>query len=266
MEELKEQNNTFEGEQTLMSTLSQYAASLAKDNEITSFAFYDYYSLILDALSDDEAGRISKNMCKYMFTENPEIISSTDKERYYWDNILDELRESKESQLKGRPSASQNRRMKHFTFYRNFYDALKLMDDKQCGQYVKAISNFMFNNVIPQLKPPVEGFFRLAMHKLNLSKVRKRVGTKGGKAEKIPVTVEQVKAAEKIRGLSIGIDGFLERNPQIKNDIYKTSMYLTDDIDWTSLDEALPYSEYSDCTSLYKILTHKEEIIGCLTW
>ena len=80
--------------------------------------------------------------------------------------------------------------------------------------------------------------------------------------ERIPVTVEQVKAADEMRGQSIGIDGFLERNPHIKNDIYKSSMHLTNSVDWTALDYELHYSEYRDSTSLYQILTHYNEITG----
>ena len=71
-----------------------------------------------------------------------------------------------------------------------------------------------------------------------------------------------VKAADKIRGQSIGMEGFLKRNPQVKNDIYKSSMHLAIGIDWNTLDYELPCSEYFDCTSLYEILTHYSDIIG----
>ena len=279
MEERNEQLNIFDTEQAEQNvqsdkeytpTVSQPAsppvAIQVKDNALTSFAFYDYYASILAALSDEEAGRMAESMCAYMFTDSADLSLPTDKERYYWGNILDELRMSKESELKGRPSASQNRRMKHFTFYRNFYDALKLMDDRQSGQYVKALCDFMFNNVTPQLKPPVEGFFRLAEHKLILSKIRKRAGKKGGKAERVPVTAEQVKDADPMHGGSIGMEGFLARRPQVKNDIYKNNIHLTQEVDWKMLAEALPYSEYKDCTSLYKILTNKDEIIRSMPW
>lgn len=91
--------------------------------------------------------------------------------------------------------------------------------------------------------------------------MRSSVGKKGGKAERTLATIEQINAIQP-QGLSlIGINGFLKRNPQVKNDIYKSSMHLTEGINWTSLDEELRYSEYMDCKSLYQILTHYNEIV-----
>ena len=152
--------------------------------------------------------------------------------------------------------------MKHFTFQENFYDALLLLDDKQSGQYIKAICGYMFEDKTLTLKPPLDGFFALAKRKLDLSKKRRRVGSKGGKTERIPVTTEQVKKADEFAGASIGMDGFLQRYPQVRNDIYKSSMHLTSGIDWTTLAYELPASSYRDSKSLYQILMHYDEIIG----
>ena len=233
-----------------------------EERQINQFPFYDFYAEILNGLTDEEAGRMAKRMCEYMFTDSPVAEITDGKERFYWGNLVDVLEESKDAVKCGKQSAGLNRRMKHFTFQENFYDALKLLDDKQSGQYVKAICGYMFDDKTPTLKPPLDGFFTLAKRKLDLSKVRRRVGSKGGKAERIPVTSEQVKAADIHAPATIGIDGFLRKNPQIKNDIYKSSVHLTVGVDWSTLEDMLPYSRYSESKSLYQILTHYKEIVG----
>ena len=60
----------------------------------------------------------------------------------------------------------------------------------------------------------------------------------------------------------LDMDGFLKRNPQIKNNIYPLSMRLTDGVDWTKLADRLPYSVYRNSTNLYQIVAHYKEIVG----
>lgn len=165
-------------------------------------------------------------------------------------------------QMSGKPIRA-NRNMRHFTFYRNFYEAVELMEDKQAGQYIKAVYNYTLNNTEPnKLVSPVDLYYTLAKRKLALSKVRSSIGKKGGNTERIPVTNEQVNAIQPHGLTSIGIEGFLKNNPQVKNDIFKSSMHLTEGVDWTTLDEKLLVSKYYDCKSLYQILTHYKEIVG----
>ena len=235
---------------------------MEQTRQIKQFQFYDFYAEILNGLTDESAGRIARLMCEYMFTDNPVADVKDDKERFYWGNIVDVLQESKENELNGKQSTGLNRKMKHFTFQDNFYDAIKILDDKQGGQYIKAISEYMFRDKTPTLKPPTDGFFMLAKRKLDLSKTRKRNGSKGGKAERILVTAEQVKKADIMAGASIGMDGFLKKYSQIRNDLYKPSMHLASGIDWTTLADKLPYSPYRECKSLYQILSHYNEIVG----
>lgn len=235
---------------------------MEQTRQIKQFQFYDFYAEILNGLNDESAGRIARLMCEYMFTDNAVAEIKDDKERFYWGNIVDVLQESKDNELNGKQSTGLNRKMKHFTFQDNFYDAIKLLDDKQSGQYIKAMCGYMFENKTPTLKPPTDGFFMLAKRKLDLSKTRKRNGSKGGKAERIPVTVEQVKKADIMAGASIGMDGFLKKYSQIRNDLYKPSMHLASGIDWTTLADKLPYSPYRECKSLYQILSHYNEIVG----
>lgn len=233
-----------------------------EERQINQFPFYDFYAEILNGLTDEEAGRMAKRMCAFMFTDEPVAEITDGKERFFWGNLVDVLEESKDAAKCGKQSAGLNRRMKHFAFQENFYDALNLLDDKQSGQYVKAICGYMFDDKTPTLKPPLDGLFALAKRKLDLSKVRRRVGSKGGRTERIPVTADQVREVSDERQGRLDMNGFLQRHPQIKNDIYKSSIYLTADVDWWMLDYVLPHTAYAECKSLYQILTHYKEIVG----
>ncbi len=234
-----------------------------EQKQLKQFTFYDLYAELMDVLNDEERGKLLRHICGYMFT-NSERNELTDKKLIYlWGNIVDYLDVDKQAQLNGRTAKSLNKQMRHFTFYRNFYEAVELMEDKQAGQYVKAVYSYALNNAEPsKLVSPVDLYYTLAKRKLELSKVRSSIGKKGGKAERIPVTTEQVNAIQPKGLSSIGMDGFLLNNPQVKNDIFKSSMHLTEGIDWTTLDEELPNSAYGDSKSLYQILTHYKEIIG----
>lgn len=129
--------------------------------------------------------------------------------------------------------------------------------------YIKAVYNYALNNTEPiKLCAPVDLYYTLAKRKLALSKVRSNIGKKGSNTERIPVTTEQVNAIQPHGLTSIGIEGFLKHNPQVKNDIFKSSMHLTEGVDWTTLDDKLSVSKYCDCKSLYQILTHYKEIVG----
>ena len=231
-----------------------------EQKQLKQFTFYDLYAELMDVLNDEERGKLLRRMCEYMFAKEQNELSDK-KMIFLWGNIVDFLEADKLAQLDGK-TIRASRQMKHFTFYRNFYEAVELMDDKQAGIYIKALYNYAFSNEDPsKLYSPVDLYYTLAKRKLALSKMRSYVGKKGGKAERIPVTSEQVKAAQQ-QVVTIGIDGFLKNHPQIRNDIYKSSMHLTDGVDWTMLDEMLDGSSYLDCKSLYQILTHYKEIVA----
>ena len=236
-----------------------------EQKQLKQFTFYDLYAELMDVLNDEERGKLLRRMCEYMFTEEEQKELTDKKLIFLWGNIIDYLEADKQAQINGK-SVRASRQMKHFTFYRNFYEAVELMEDKQAGQYIKAIYNYALNNVEQsKLSSPVDLYYALAKRKLELSKVRSSIGKLGGKAERKPVTTEQVNELQPEGLSSIGMDGFLKNNPQVKNDIYKSSMYLTEGIDWTALDYELPNSAYRDCKSLYQILTHYKEIVGG-TW
>lgn len=220
-----------------------------EQTQLKQFTFYDLYAELMDVLNDEERGKLLRRMCEYMFTDEAQNQLADKKLIFLWGNIVDYLEADKQAKLSGKTVRASGR-MQHFTFYRNFYEATELMEDKQVGQYIKAVYNYALNNAEPsKLVPPVDLYYTLAKRKLKLSKVRSSVGKKGGKAERIPATIEQINAIQPQGLSSIGIEGFLKRNPQVKNDIYKSSMHLTEGINWTSLDEELRYSEYMDCKS-----------------
>lgn len=232
-----------------------------EQKQLKQFTFYDLYAELMDVLNDEERGKLLRRMCEFMFVSDEQNELCDKKLIFLWGNIVDYLDTDKQAQLSGK-SVRASRQMKRFTFYRNFYEAVELMEDKQAGQYIKAIYNYALKNVEPsKLVSPVDLYYTLAKRKLALSKVRSGIGKKGGNTERIPVTTEQVNAIQPKGLSSIGMDGFLKNNPQVKNDIYKSSMHLTEGIDWTMLDEQLYTSKYSDCKSLYQILTHYKEIV-----
>ena len=230
--------------------------------QLTQFTFFDLYAELMDTLTDEERGKMLRAMCEFMFKNDVQTELIDKKQIFLWGNIIDYLSVDKTAQESGKSPKGLNSRMKHFTFYRNFYEAVELMDDKQSGQYVKAIYNYALNGQEPsKLSSPVDMYFKLAKRKLELSKMRSSVGRKGGQAERIPVSTQQIDEMQPAFLSSMGVAAFLRRHTKIKNDIYKSSLKLTDGIDWDLLDEMLPNSDYYDCTSLYKIVSHYGEIV-----
>ena len=228
--------------------------------QLTKFTFYDLYAELMDTLTDEERGKLLRAMCAYVFEGAPPAL--TDKKLVYlWGNIVDTLCVDKKAQESGRTPKGLNRQMKHFMFHRNFYEALPLMDDKQAGQFAKAVYNYALNEQEPlKLTSPVDTYYKLAKRKLQLSKTRSKVGKIGGNAPRVKVTDEQVSKLPRC-GMGIDFEEFMSRNPQITNDLYRSSLHLADEVDWSMLDYCLPISKYQNCTSLYKILSNYDEIL-----
>ena len=113
--------------------------------QLTQFTFFDLYAELMDTLTDEERGKMLRAMCEFMFKDNVQTELTDKKLIFLWGNIIDYLSVNKMAQGNGRSPKGLNSRMKHFTFYRNFYEAVELMDDKQSGQYVKAIYNYALN-------------------------------------------------------------------------------------------------------------------------
>ena len=135
------------------------------------------------------------------------------------------------------------------------------MTEAESGQYVKAICDYMFNGTERKLKSPVDAYFALAKRKLELSRKRKKIGSIGGKQERVKVTDKQVESVTN-NTLRVSFDEFMRLHPNVQNDLYSSRQYLLNDVDWTRLDKGLDRCpEYKKCNSLYQLLVHYKEIV-----
>lgn len=208
---------------------------------------------------------MARNICQYMFTTEAVTEPQDDKESFFWSNIVDLLEEDKQIELCGKQPKNLNTKMKHFTFVDTYYKAIKLMTETESGQYVKAICEYMFNGTERKLKSPVDAYFALAKRKLELSRTRKRIGSVGGKQERVKVTDEEINERTDKGEYQVTFDEFMRLHPNIRNDIYASHRNLLDGVDWAWLDMGLDkHPEYKKCTSLYQILTHQKEILSDL--
>ena len=140
--------------------------------QLKQFTFYDYYAKVIGSLKDENAGKLAKFVCEYMLFGKDVILPEEEELSYYWNYLEPTLRESREKEQSGKTAKALNERMKHFPFYKCFYDACKRLDDVGAGQFVKAVCGYMFENKTPKLKPPVSIHFELAQNLLDLAKRR----------------------------------------------------------------------------------------------
>lgn len=72
-------------------------------------------------------------------------------------------------------------KIRHFTFYRNYYNAIKLLNERKSGEFIKAVCGYMFEETPPDFKDKtMQSYFNLCKMKLDLSKQRKSSGKVGG--------------------------------------------------------------------------------------
>ncbi|WP_251545826.1 hypothetical protein [Pumilibacter intestinalis] len=182
-----------------------------EQKQLTQFTFYDLYWDLIKQSDDSAAGRLIRNICKYMFTDEPITEPQDDKENYFWSNIVDVLDEDKQCELSGRIPKTLNRKMRHFTFLDTYYKAVKLITEAESGQYVKTICDYIFDGTERKLKPPVDAYFALAKRKLSLARTRKKVGAIGGKSEKPTpaVTLGKIKSDFHLSGELYNKDEYL---------------------------------------------------------
>ena len=119
----------------------------------------------------------------------------------------------------------------------------------------------MFNGAERKLKPPVDAYFALAKRKLGLSRTRKKIGSVGGKQERVKVTDEQVEAVTSTE-CGVSFDEFMSMHPNVQNDLYASRQHLLNGVDWAWLDIGMDRQpQWKRCNSLYQLLTHYKEII-----
>lgn len=233
-----------------------------EEKRLKQFTFYDLYYESLKGLPDEAAGRMAKNICRFMFTNEEIPEPQDDRENFFWSNIKDVLEEVKLIEESGRKPKNLNEKMPHFTFTETYYKAIKLMTEAESGQYIKAICEYMFFGTERKLKPPVDMYFSFAKKKLELSRKRKSSGSKGGATTRVKVSDKEISKATEKKNQYVSFDDFMAENPQIKNDLYASRMHLLDGVNWMKLDCGLEKSDYKDYDSLYRILMHKEEIMN----
>lgn len=232
-----------------------------EQKQLKQFTFYDLYWDLIKQSDDASAGRLIRNICQYMFTNETVDEPQDDRENFFWSNIVDLLEEDKQTEMSGKQPKNLNSKMRHFTFVDTYYKAIKLMTEAESGQYVKAICEYMFNGTERKLKSPVDVYFALARRRLELSRTRKKIGSVGGKQERIKVTDKQVEMVTKTE-CGVSFDEFMSMHPNIVNDLYNSNKRLLNGVDWGYLDMGLDkHPEYKNCDSLFRILTHYKEIV-----
>ena len=149
------------------------------------FTFYEWYADILQSMDDISAGKLANCICAYEFEDREPMEQLSDKEDFYWSNIAGILKEVKETESIGKIPKKYNLQSKHFTFYETYYKAMKLMNTRKQGIFVKAICAYMFGNEEPKFEDgTMQGYFTLCKRKLDVSKKRKSSGRRGGAQKK----------------------------------------------------------------------------------
>ena len=149
------------------------------------FTFYELYADILQSMDDVSAGKLASCICAYEFEDREPAEELSDKENFYWSNVVDILKEVKETENAGKMPKKYNLQSRHFTFYETYYNAMKLMNIRKRGVFVKAICAYMFGNEEPKFADrTIQGYFNLCRRKMDLSKKRTASGRTGGVQKK----------------------------------------------------------------------------------
>lgn len=206
-----------------------------EQEKLKQFTFYDLYADILDGLNDVDAGKFAKRICEYEFENAEPTVVMTDKEVFYWSNISDMLAEVKEKEMQGKMPKKYNLRAKHFTFYDTYFNAMRLLNDRQCGIFVKAICEYMFGGVTPNFNDKtMQGYFNLCKRKMDISKQRKTVGTSGGNAKKKPKKETEAEA-EKIPVEIMTYEQFRQKYSEIQGELYGSAERYKTALDWADI-------------------------------
>lgn len=197
-----------------------------EQEKLKQFTFYELYADILNGLNDVDAGKFAKRICEYEFENAEPNDAMTDKEVFYWSNISDMLAEVKEIEMLGKIPKKYNLRAKHFTFYDTYYNAMKLLNDRQSGIFVKAICAYMFNGVTPNFNDKtMQGYFNLCKRKMDISKQRKSVGASGGSVKKKP----------KKQLETMTYDEFRQKYSEIQGELYGSAERYKTALDWAEV-------------------------------
>ncbi len=166
------------------------------------FTFYELYADILQGMDDVSAGKLASNICAYEFEDREPDGEMTDKETFYWSNIVDILHEVKETERAGKKPKKYNLQSRHFTFYATYYNAMKLLNVRRRGIFIKAVCAYMFGNEEPKFADrTMQGYFNVCKRQMDMSKQKKKAGSKGGKSKSAD-TKSEVKPTEDTEEMS----------------------------------------------------------------
>ena len=205
------------------------------------FTFYEWYADILQSMDDISAGKLANCICAYEFEDREPMEQLSDKEDFYWSNIAGILKEVKETESIGKIPKKYNLQSKHFTFYETYYKAMKMMNIKKQGIFVKAICAYMFGNEEPKFEDgTMQGYFTLCKRKMDVSKKRKSSGRRGGAQKKkictaslTEETVSEVQRTETVTSPKIlTYEDFRNAYPDIQGSLFGSAERYKTDLDW----------------------------------
>ena len=205
------------------------------------FTFYELYADILQSMDDISAGKLASCICAYEFEDKEPVEELSDRENFYWSNIADILKEVKETERAGKIPKKYNLQSRHFTFYEIYYNAMKLLNVRKRGVFVKAICAYMFGNEEPKFEDgAMQGYFNLCKRKLDVSKKRKSSGQRGGAQKKkicaallTEETVSEFQRTETVTSLKIlTYEDFRNAYPDIQGSLFGSAERYKTDLDW----------------------------------
>ena len=202
------------------------------------FTFYELYADILQSMDDISAGKLSSCICAYEFEDREPVEELSDKENFYWSNIADILKEVKETESAGKIPKKFNLQSRHFTFYETYYNAMKLLNVRKRGVFVKAICAYMFGNEEPKFADrTIQGYFNLCKRKMDLSKKRKASGRTGGaqkkKAEDTTPTPQGIQADAPQEKLTY--EDFRAAHSDIQGSLFGSAERYKSELNWSDV-------------------------------
>ena len=248
------------------------------------FTFYELYADILQSTDDVSAGKLASCICAYEFEDREPDGEMTNKEHFYWSNIADILREVKETESAGKIPKKYNLQSRHFTFYETYYNAMKLLNVRKRGIFVKAVCAYMFKNEEPRFTDRMmQGYFNLCMRKLDLSRKRKKSGHAGGKSKSadtksevkhtedteeisptpqdMPQLMPMEEQSESTQGMTY--EQFRNAHTDIQEALYGSSERYITDLDWA--DVAAKFAadeELNEARNIYYLARNYEQKYG----
>ena len=227
-----------------------------QQKQLTQFTFYELYEEILNCLTASQAGKMARRICAYEFEDTDPTGKMTNEEKFYWENLSEMLSEVKDLEKEGKIPKRYNLKSKHFTFLPLYYRAMNLLNDTKCGVFVKGSCRYMLHDGLPKFEDKkVEGYFNLCKRQLDMSKQKKKAGSKGGKTKSADKKIE-VKPTQDTEEMSptpqdmpqltpveeqptptqaITYEEFSDAHSEIQGGLYGASERYITDLDWADV-------------------------------